>query len=164
MKKNLAQKLQDNQILKYGQFTLKSGITSSYYCDIKQALGYPLLLSKIVKELVSLVPPQTTCIAGSGYGGVTLASLVSYKMKLPLVLVRDKVKDHGTKKAVDGYIPTKKDRVCIVDDVFTTGSSITNTKEKLTPFGVKFVKPVVVLSRSKSKTIYSVLSDKDLLS
>ena len=84
-------------------------------------------------------------------------------MKLPLILVRDKVKDHGTKNLIDGYIPNKQDLVCIIDDVFTTGTSITNTKERLVLLGVKFVKPVVVLNRSRSKTVLSVLSDKDLL-
>jgi orotate phosphoribosyltransferase len=162
MKKSLIGALRKKGIVKYGTFTLKSGIISSYYCDIKQALGYPELLSEMVKELIKLLPSKTTCVAGSGYGGITLASLVSYKMKLPLILVRDKIKDHGTKKVIDGYVPTKKDFVCIIDDVFTTGSSIAHTKERLIPFRVKFVKPVVVLNRSKSKTIFNILSDKDL--
>ena len=82
--------------------------------------------------------------------------------KLPLVLVRDKVKDHGTKKIIDGYIPNRSDVVCIVDDVFTTGSSIKDTKEKLMPLKVKFTKPVVVLNRSKKSTVISILTKKNL--
>ena len=163
MKNNLVQLLQKEKIVKYGDFTLRSGVISKYYCDIKQALGNVKLLETIISLLVPLVPKKTTCIAGSGYGGITLASLVTYKKKLPLVLVRDKIKNHGTKKVIDGYTPTKKDYVCIIDDVFTTGSSINEAKEKLKGTKCKFVKPVVVLNRSKNRSIISVLSDNDLL-
>lgn len=163
MNRSLVKLLKDKNILKYGNFTLRSGDASAYYCDIKEAFGYPELLNKITNELLKLVPKNTTCIGGSGYGGITLASLVAYKLKLRLVLVRDKTKDHGTKKIIDGYTPNKNDTVCIVDDVFTTGSSINNTKEKLLFLKVKFTKPIVVLNRSKKSNIISILSDKDLV-
>ena len=155
--------LKQNNILTYGDFTLRSGEQSSYYCDIKQALGNPKVLKLIIAELIKLVPMKTTCIAGSGYGGITLASLVAHKLGLPLSLVRDKVKDHGTKKLIDGYIPNKKDFVCIIDDVFTTGSSIADTREKLVITNTKFTKPLVVLNRSNNKQIISVLRDRDLM-
>ena len=162
MVKSLAKILTDEKILKYGNFTLRSGVISNYYCDVKEAIGYPKILNKMVSELLKLIPKNCTCIAGSGYGGITLASLVANKKRLPLILVRDKVKNHGTKKSIDGYIPNKNDVVCIVDDVFTTGSSITNTKEKLTSLGVKFTKSVVVLNRSNKSNVISILTDKDL--
>ncbi|MCF7831589.1 MAG: hypothetical protein K9M36_01725 [Candidatus Pacebacteria bacterium] len=163
MNNSLVKKLKEKGIFVQGDFVLRNGESSNYYCDIKKSLGDPKLLQHIVRALLPLVPSQATCIAGSGYGGITLTSLVAYKKKLPLVLVRDKVKDHGTKKVIDGYIPNKKDIVCIIDDVFTTGSSIKDTKEKLFPLGVKFTKPVVVLNRSKSKSIICVIEEKDFL-
>ncbi len=145
-------------ILKFGEFTLRSGEVSKYYCDIKEALGDPKLLKMMVKELVLRVPKGATCIAGSGYGGITLATLVAYKLGLPLSLVRDVVKNHGTKKLVDGFVPTTRDRVCIVDDVFTTGSSIADTKLKLESTKCKFTKPLVVLDRSTKREVISVLN------
>ncbi len=154
--------LKQHNILIYGDFILRSGETSHYYCDIKQGLGNPAILKCIVSELVKLIPVKTTCIAGSGYGGITLASLVAYKLGLPLSLVRDKIKDHGTKKLIDGYVPTKSDTTCIIDDVFTTGSSIADTREKLINTGTKFAKPVVVLNRSSNNQVISVLRDRDL--
>jgi orotate phosphoribosyltransferase len=155
--------LKKEKIIKLGDFTLRSGIKSNYYCDIKEAFGNPITLKTIVNQLVKVVPGNVTCIAGSGYGGITLASLVSYKLKMPLVLVRDKVKDHGTKKVIDGYTPNNKDVVCIIDDVFTTGSSIKDTKDKLVITKVKFSKHVVVLNRSNSKEVISLISDSDIL-
>ena len=161
---DLIKYLKSKNVLKFGEFTLRSGIKTHYYCDIKEALGDPELLDLFTKGLIKLVPKNTTCIAGSGYGGITLASLVSYKFKLPLVLVRDKIKNHGTKKLIDGYVPTAKDRVCIVDDVFTTGSSIRETKEKLMKTKAKITKAIVVLNRSNKKEVLSLLNDRDLVS
>ncbi len=160
---NLVKILKKKNVLKFGDFTLRSGLKTPYYCDIKEALGDPGLLYIFAEELVKVVPKNATCIAGSGYGGVTLASLVAYKLKLPLVLVRDKIKKHGTRKSVDGYMPGQKDHTCIIDDVFTTGSSIAETKKKLAPTKTKFSKAVVVLNRSKQKHIISLVSDKDLI-
>ena len=160
---DLIKYLKSKNVLKFGEFTLRSGIKTHYYCDIKEALGDPELLDLFTKGLIKLVPKNTTCIAGSGYGGITLASLVSYKLKLPLVLVRDKIKNHGTKKLIDGYVPTAKDRVCIVDDVFTTGSSIRETKEKLMKTKAKITKAIVVLNRSNKKEVLSLLNDRDLV-
>jgi len=162
MNKSLVKLLKEKNILKYGNFTLRSGVVSNYYCDIKESFGYPKILAKIADELVKLLPKNCTCIAGSGYGGITLATLVAHKKKLPLVLVRDKVKDHGTKKVIEGYIPNKNDIVCIIDDVYTTGSSISDTMEKLAISNAKLTKPIVVLNRSNKSNILSLLTDKDL--
>lgn len=151
------------EILKHGNFKLRSGSTSSYYCDIKESFGDPEILNIIIKRLILLVPKKATCIVGFGYGGITLASIVSYRMKLPLVLVRDQVKKHGTKKIIDGYLPNKNDYCCIVDDVFTSGSSILATKEKLLDTRCKFTKPLVVLNRSTKNSVISILNGKDLL-
>ena len=159
----LANLLRENKILKHGQFKLRSGRHSSYYCDIRETFGNVKILGEIIKEIIPLIPKETTCIAGSGLGGIALASIVAYKKKLPVALVRNEVKDHGTKKTIEGYLPTKNDCVCIVDDVFMTGSSISDTKQKLTPLKCKFTKHVVVINRSEKNTVFSVLRGNDLI-
>lgn len=69
--------LSQDGVLKFGEFVLRSGEKSDYYCDIKQALGNPKILKIFVSGMVKLVPKKATCICGSGYGGITLASLVA---------------------------------------------------------------------------------------
>ncbi len=163
MKKNrLVQLLIQEKIIKYGNFTLHSGEKSTYYCDMKQALGNVKLLDTIIRELTKATPASATCIAGSGYGGIALASLVAYKKKLPLVLIRDTLRKHGTKQLVEAYIPTKKDKACIIDDVFTTGSSIAEAKEKLSPYKCRFTKPLVVLNRSKNKSVIALVTKDEI--
>ncbi len=161
--KNLINLLKKAHIIKYGNFKLKNGEYSTYYCDIKQAFGDPKILNAIIMHLLQLIPKKATCIACSGYGGITLASLVAFKMKLPLVLVRDVAKGHGTKKVIDGYVPTNKDTICIIDDVFTMGTSIGKTKESLKMTKCKFAKSVVVLDRSDKGEVVSVLRYTDFI-
>lgn len=161
-KDKLVKLLQQENILKYGKFTLRSGEVSDYYCDIKEAFGQPKILKLMVSEIAKIIPENTTCIAGSGYGGLPLSATVANKLNLPLTLVRDKIKDHGTKKYIDGYTPTKKDIVCIIDDVYTTGGSINDTKENLKSCGCKFTKPVVVLNRGNKNIVLNIVSGKDL--
>ena len=114
----------DLGIVRHGDFTLRGGDYASYYCDIKKVYGYPELLNHLSKVLSARIPEHTTCLAAAGYGGIPLATALSLETNLPLSLVRDKIKDHGTQLIVDGYSPTEADSVCIIDDVFTTGSSV----------------------------------------
>lgn len=161
-KKTLISLLHKEKFIKHGIFVLRSGKVSSYYCDIKQTLGNPKVIRMLTDGLATLVPNGATCIAGSGYGGLTLASLVAYKKGLPLTLVRDVVKHHGTKQRFEGYLPGKKDVVCIIDDVYTTGSSLRDTKTKLMKTGCRFTKPIVALNRSEEKSVIALLTSKDI--
>lgn len=163
---NLVDLFKKAKIIKFGSYTLTSGIQSHYYCDVKEVLGDSVLLRKVISELVKIIPKQATCIAGMGYGGISLASLVAFNLKLPIVMVRDKPREHGTKKTIDGYITRNKVVVCVVDDVFTTGSSIRNIKSKLLHTKTKFTKSVVVLNRSNfanTKEVVSLITDKDIV-
>jgi len=110
---------------------LKSGESSNVYIDIKAAFGDPQLLRVFVRELGNMVDPKTTCIAGAGYGGLPLASALSLRLKLPLVLVRDAKKIHGRTVWIDGYVPRSSDRVAIVDDVYTVGTGMKHIERVL---------------------------------
>lgn len=162
-RRKLIKLLTEKKVLVYGDFILTSGEKSTYYCDIKKALGVPGILKILVSELSLLIDNRVTCIACSGYGGIALGSLVAQKKNVPLVLVRDKAKDYGTNKVIEGHEPNKKDVVCIIDDVFTTGGSIEKVKENLTATSCRFVKPIVVLNRSRSKKVTSLLQVRDIL-
>ncbi len=137
------------KIINKGPVKLRSGVASSFYCDIKKAYGYPNVLNALADEIKKKIPAGTTCVAASGYGGIPLASVVSSKLKKKLVLVREAPKKHGMGGYIDGYIPTKKDRVVIVDDVITSGSSIRNTIRALKKINVKASYAVVVVERKK---------------
>jgi orotate phosphoribosyltransferase len=62
-------------------------------------------------------------------------------------MVRDKVKKHGIQKMIDGYIPIKKDKIVIIDDVFTTGTCISNIVKILNKTKARIIAGYVVVSR-----------------
>lgn len=125
-------------------------------------MGDPAILLKMFQMLTLLVPDDATCIAVSGYGGIALGTLVSQRRKLPLTMVRDKARTHGTKKMIEGYVPTQGDLVCIIDDVFTTGGSTSKIKQKLLETQCRFTAPVVVVNRSQEKSVLSILTESDV--
>ena len=165
---NLSDRLRAEEVVSYQPVTLRGGEESNFYIDIKKAYGNPELLAAIAGVVVGNLDPRTTCVAASGYGGVPLGTVVSQQSRLPLVLVRDEEKAHGRGGVVDGYVPGDGDRVSIVDDVFTSGSSLRRTEANLTETGAEILRCHVVVARgdtSKFKLPVSyLLSIEDLTS
>lgn len=148
-KEKLLAKIKKVGIVKEGQFKLRSGITSNLYCDARKLFGDPNLLLAISRTIYKILPKGTTCIAGSGYGGLPFAAAVALVSKTKLSAIRNEKKNHGIKKSIEGYVPGTKDRVVIVDDLFTTGSSILDTAKELKKEGAKVIGAIVVIKRSK---------------
>ena len=166
--RHLATELKRLKIVKKGKFVLTSGKTSDFYVDMKKVLGYPKVSEMICSELCGIIDKKATCIASIGYGGLPLAARVSLKLELPLVVVREKPREHGLKNLIDGYVPTKKDKVAIVDDVFTMGTSISKIAKALSGTGAKILAGYVVVNRGDASKfnirIESLLTVNELTS
>ena len=144
---SLAGELRKLKIIKKGKVIGKSGKVLDFYVDIKKAIGSPRVFNLICEGMCKTIDKRATCIAGSGLGGLPLATAVSLRLSLPLVLVRDGVKKHGLQNKINGYIPTKKDKVVIIDDVFTTGTCISSIVQTLAITKAKIVSGCVVVNR-----------------
>lgn len=125
-RKSLTDKLKELNIIYKESVILTSGKPSDFYVDIKKAYGYPEVVKLMVQLVSKEIPKEATVIASTGYGGLPLATPVSLETGKNLTLVRTAPKDHGHDKGgyLDGYIPTPDDKIVIVDDVFTAGTSI----------------------------------------
>ena len=160
----LIKKLKSISVFTKGSFVLHSGKVSDYYIDIKKAYSDPKILSLMAKMISSEIPKKVTCIAATGHGGIPLATVISTMRNLPLILVRQTARDHGTMSTIDGYIPNSKDVAAIIDDVYSTGSSINQMTDALSQYKLKISGAYVVVSRVNGKTPASVnhlLSIKD---
>ena len=144
---NLAKELKKLEIIKKGKFVLTSGQKSDFYVDMKQVLGYPKISALICSEFCKIIDKRATCVASIGYGGLPLAARVSFKLGLPLIVVREKARKHGLKNLIDGYVPTIKDKVAIVDDVFTVGTSMTKIIKVLDKTKARILAGYVVVNR-----------------
>lgn len=150
MKKTLAETIKQAGLVCREPVNLRAGEVSSYYVDVKKAYGDPMLFSEIIGQLQARLDKQTTCIAASGYGGLPLAAVLSLECNLPLILVRDTEKNHGRRGLIDGYEPSKGDFITIVDDVFTTGSSLDRTAATLRTTRASIIGCLVVVKRGYS--------------
>ncbi len=113
-----------------GEFRLRSGQISSHYFDKYQFESNPLLLKQLAKEMVKKISPGTEILAGLELGGVPLATAISLEVELPVVFVRKTKKEYGTEKIAEG-INIQGKKLCIIEDVITTGGQVIKSTEAL---------------------------------
>lgn len=155
MSNSLLKELLEQNIVQRGSFTLKSGETSDIYVDFRRLVSKPVLLKKVCRELwemMDIVNPTSLkpAIAGVMVGGVPLAMGLSLLYDVPSIIVRDKVKEYGTGKRIEGDIPPDSQDVIVIEDVITTGSSVLETIHILEGEGYKVSKVVVILDREST--------------
>tara|TARA_Y100000310_G_C20423403_1_gene687778 strand:+ start:292 stop:768 length:477 start_codon:yes stop_codon:yes gene_type:complete len=155
MEKNeLYQKLIECNCLKTGEFKLKNGEMSKYYFDIKNVISYPSLLRYIGSQLFNILD-EFDIICGIPYGALPIATYISTTYNKPLIYIRDKKKEYGTQKLIEGEYK-KTDRCVIIDDVLTTGGSLEKDYNLLKEY-VNVVDTAVVVNRNNNYEIKSLL-------
>jgi orotate phosphoribosyltransferase len=143
--------LYKNNIIRFGDFTLASGKNSSYYVDLRLIPSYPNQFRKMIKNLQNLIVEKTglddfDCLASVPTGGLVVTSALVIEIVKPLIYVRNKPKEHGTTKSIEGKISTGM-KVVMVDDVMTTGTSVLNGINQLKEAGLLVSDLYVVINR-----------------
>src|SRR3954465_12012203 len=85
-----------------GEFPLRSGQVASEYFDKYLFEADPLLLARVVEEMLELVPEVTELLGGLELGGVPIATVLSARTGLPALFVRKAAKTYGTNKLAEG--------------------------------------------------------------
>ncbi len=140
----LADGLLEAGCIKFGSFTLKSGMQSPIYIDLRQIITYPKLLADIAQAYLPLLSTlQFSRIVGLPYAAIPIATAISLAGNYPMIYPRKEVKTYGTKAEIEGQYQAGE-TVVVIDDLATTGGSKFEAIEKLTGAGL-VVKDVVVL-------------------
>ncbi|MGA2504381.1 MAG: orotate phosphoribosyltransferase [Anaerolineales bacterium] len=140
----LADALLEAGCVKFGEFTLKSGLKSPIYIDLRQVISHPKLLEQIGSAYLPILKElEFKRIAGLPYAAIPIATAISLQGGYPMIYPRKEVKVYGTKAEIEGEFHTGE-TVVVIDDLATTGGSKFEAIEKLTAAGLK-VKDVVVL-------------------
>lgn len=140
--------------LKRGDFTLSSGKKSTYYIDGKlttlNSRGSFLVARVFLAMLSDSIPDAV--------GGLTLGAdpiigsmlALAGMEDLPLrgFIVRKEAKGHGTQSLVEGSV-SKGDRVVVIEDVLTTGSSSLKAVNAVRDLGCEVDRVLAVVDREQ---------------
>ncbi len=135
--------------VRFGDFTLKSGMRSPIYVDLRMLVGNPELMQHVARAMAqALHGVRFDRLAGIAYAGIPLATALSLEMGKPMVYTRKEIKDYGTKKAIEGPFE-KGETVVLVDDLITTASSKLEAAGPLREAGLQVRDVVVFLDRQQ---------------
>jgi len=134
-----------------GEFTLKSGRTSSWFIDSKQTIGAPEVMVDLATLVLEAIPDDATAIGGltmgaDGVSFITAGVAATRGRALRAFSVRKEVKDHGAGGRVAGVLG-RGDRVVITEDTVTRGTSLLEAVHVAQDVGADVVLILAVVDR-----------------
>ncbi len=140
----LAEGLLKAGCVRFGEFTLKSGLKSPIYLDLRQLVTHPAVLAEVARAYVPILQNlHFDRLAALPYAALPIGTAISLQSGQPLIYPRKESKEYGTRAEIEGeYHPGEV--VAIIDDLATTGDSKFEAIEKLKKVGL-LVKDVIVL-------------------
>ena len=133
-KREFIQFLEGAGVLKFGDFTAKSGRKIPYFInagDIKTGEQICKLGEFYAKAYFEKVGNKKTVLYGPAYKGIPIAVSVSVALAkngldVPFFFNRKEEKDHGEGGVFVGYKPQEGEEIVIVEDVITAGTAISS--------------------------------------
>lgn len=119
--------------------TFKSGIKSPVYCDNRRFPFWPEQWAKVIRGFEALIAEReisVDIVAGVEAAGIPHSAALGFSMRLPSVFIRKTLKEHGTRKRVEGGDVTGK-QVVLVEDLVTTGGSSIAAVDALRAEGIE---------------------------
>ena len=168
-KREFIQFLQGAGVLKFGDFTAKSGRKIPYFInagDIKTGDQIAKLGEFYAKAYLEKIGQRRTVLYGPAYKGISIAvssavALSRLGLDLPFFFNRKEIKDHGEGGVFVGYVPKAGEEVVIVEDVITAGTAIRESMEILSNLEDVKVSSVFVMvdRKEKGKTDKSAMQE-----
>ena len=161
--------LESAGVLKFGDFTAKSGRKIPYFInagEIKTGEQIRKLGEFYAKAYFEKIGNQKTVLYGPAYKGIPIAVSVAAALSekgldVPFFFNRKEEKDHGEGGVFVGFRPQAGEDVVIVEDVITAGTAIRESMKSLSSLDGVNVKAVFVMAdrKEKGKTEKSAMSE-----
>ncbi len=168
-KRAFIQFLQSAGVLKFGDFTAKSGRKIPYFInagDIKTGAQIAQLGEFYAKAYTEKLGLKKTVLYGPAYKGISIAvasavALSRQGLDVPFFFNRKEAKDHGEGGVFVGFVPKAGDEVVITEDVITAGTAIRESMAILSRLeGVKVAAAFVMVDRKeKGQTEKSAMAE-----
>lgn len=135
--------------VKFGLFTLASGIQSPFYIDLRLLVSRPRLLAQAATAYAHILAGLAyDRIAGVPYAALPIGTAVSLASGAPLIYPRKEVKQYGLGKGIEGAWEAGE-RVVIIEDLITSGGSTIQTAERLREAGLIVEDAIVLIDREQ---------------
>ncbi|MFC1466103.1 MAG: orotate phosphoribosyltransferase [Candidatus Brachytrichaceae bacterium NZ_4S206] len=151
---SLINALFDIGCVKFGQFKLKSGLTSPIYIDLRLLVSHPPVLKRVAQAMAGMISQfsilnlQFDRLAAIPYAGLPIGVAVALETGKPLIYPRREAKDYGTGRLIEGeYHPGET--ALLVDDLITRGTAKLEALQPLREAGLIVNDVVVVIDREQ---------------
>ncbi|MFZ1038777.1 MAG: orotate phosphoribosyltransferase [Candidatus Bathyarchaeia archaeon] len=139
--------------LQFGAFKLTSGKMSPYYIDLRIIPSFPDVFQKICDLYVGFVEDQVGVksferVAGIPVAGIPFTSIIAYELKKPFLYIRKGVPLHGRQRRIEGIL-APGNRILLIDDLVTTGLSLTKAAKAITAEGGVVTEAMVLIDRQE---------------
>ena len=141
--------LADLGAVKFGNFTLASGIQSPIYIDLRLLVSQPLLLAQAAAFYARiLLDLPCDRIAGVPYAALPIGTAVAMASDIPMIYPRKEAKAHGLGKDIEG-LWQPGERVVIIEDLITKAGSILSSVERFRAVGLVVEHAIVLIDREQ---------------
>jgi orotate phosphoribosyltransferase len=121
-------------VLRFGDFVTKSGRNTPYFVNagLYRTGAQMARLAGFYADAIHDRGIEFDCLFGPAYKGIPLCVAVAMELSrrdhdVPFCFNRKEAKDHGEGGALVGHTPRAGERILIVEDVTTAGTSIRET-------------------------------------
>ena len=157
-KREFIQFLEGAGVLKFGDFTAKSGRKIPYFINagmIKTGEDVAKLGEFYARAYTEKFGMKKAVLYGPAYKGISLSvsaavALSKAGLNVPFFFNRKEVKDHGEGGVFVGYVPTPGEEIVIIEDVITAGTAIRESMEILSHLdGTKVSATFIMVDRKE---------------
>ena len=137
----------DAGCIRFGDFTLKSGLRSPVYLDLRLLASHPTVLRRAAVAYQDVLDGLTfDRLAAIPHAAMAIGTAIALASGKPMIYPRLDVKDYGRQRGVEGEF-VSGDTAVVIDDLATTGGSKFEAVERLRQAGLRVADVVVLIDR-----------------